>query len=36
MTLSLNQRAHELADLVAADADALRVAVAHAATAGRG
>ncbi len=27
MTLSLNQRAHELADLIAADADALRVAV---------
>src|SRR5215218_382911 len=27
MTLSLNQRAHDLADLVAADADALRVAV---------
>ena len=26
MTLSLNQRAHELADLLAADADALRVA----------
>jgi methenyltetrahydromethanopterin cyclohydrolase len=26
MTLSLNQRAHDLADLVAADADALRVA----------
>ena len=27
MTLSLNQRAHELADRLAADADALRVAV---------
>ena len=27
MTLSLNQRAHELADHLAADADALRVAV---------
>src|SRR5215213_10554899 len=27
MNLSLNQRAHDLADLVAADADALRVAV---------
>jgi methenyltetrahydromethanopterin cyclohydrolase len=27
MTLSLNQRAHELADVIAADADALRVAV---------
>ena len=27
MSLSLNQRAHDLADLMAADADALRVAV---------
>jgi methenyltetrahydromethanopterin cyclohydrolase len=27
MTLSLNQRAHDLAEIVAADADALRVAV---------
>ena len=35
MNLSLNQRAHDLADLVAADADALRVAV-HTLTAGRG